>query len=150
MLISNEILNQLASLHNKRDRLCLFINYQEPVNSPNLGEIPFINVGQQLSEKLLMLPQQERSTQASLFFSEIIRYSSSELVGLSRLEILFNRDLAIDPLKLLRENAKEKTILALWPGHFDHKMGLTYAQPNHSEYRLYKPQDIKDLLIIEF
>ena len=96
-----------------------------------------------------MVPKQERSIQAALIFSEMIRSATTEHVGLNRIEILFNRELAVDPLKLLLANAKEKTVLALWPGHYDPKIGLTYAQPNHPEYRFYKPSDISNLLIID-
>lgn len=151
MLTSNEILDQLLSMQNKRERLCLLVNPSRHLSSNlvSLSEVLFINVGQLLSEKLIMVPKQERSVQASLIFSEMIRSTTTEPVGLNRLEILFNRELAVDPLKLLLANAKEKTVLALWPGRFDPKIGLTYAQPSHPEYRFYKPSDISNLLIID-
>lgn len=147
MINSYFIQDQLLSLRHKREKLCLIINSHLLSNVGN--EIQCMNVGQQLSEKLIMVPQQERSVQAALIFSEMIRSSTTEFVGLNRIEILFNRELAVDPLRLLLANAKEKTILALWPGHFDPKIGLTYAQPSHSEYRFYKPSDINNLLIID-
>lgn len=151
MLTSSEILDQLSSIQNKRERLCLLVNHPKHLSSnlASLSEVLFINVGQLLSEKLIMVPKQERSVQAALIFSEMIRSSTTELVGMNRLEILFNRELAVDPLKLLLANAKEKTVLALWPGHYDPKIGLTYAQPSHPEYRFYKSSDISNLLIID-
>ena len=151
MLPNNSIINKLSSLKNKRERLCLVVNPYMDISSDSLklNGITFINVGQQLSEKLIMVPKQERSIQAALIFSEMIRSSTAELVGINKLEILFNRELAVDPLKLLLANAKEKTVLALWPGHFDPKIGLTYAKPSHPEYRFYKPSDISNLLIID-
>lgn len=147
MITSYFIQDQLLSLQNKREKLCLIINSH--LLSNMVRDLQCINIGQQLSGKLIMVPKQERSIQAALIFREMIRSSTAELVGINRLEILFNRELAVDPLKLLLANAKEKTILALWPGHYDPKIGLTYAQPNHPEYRFYKPSDISNLLIID-
>lgn len=145
-----EIIKALSSLHNKRERLALLINYDPSIFPENLSDISFINIGQQLSERLLILPEQDRAIHASIFFSEIIQSYEAEVVGVNRIEILFDRSLAIDPIRLLLQNSKEKTILALWPGHFDRTVGLTYAQPSHPEYKLYRYQDIKDLIFIEF
>ncbi|WP_180049759.1 BREX-3 system P-loop-containing protein BrxF [Acinetobacter sp. YH12105] len=142
-----EIIKALSSLHNKRERLALLINYETYISTENLSEISFINIGQQLSERLLLLPEQNRGVYASDLFSEIIQSHESELIGLRRLEILFDKSLAIDPLKLLLQNSRDKTIVAVWPGYFDRKVGLTYAQPSHPEYKFYRYQDIKDLII---
>ncbi|WP_347460946.1 BREX-3 system P-loop-containing protein BrxF [Acinetobacter sp. ANC 7454] len=142
-----EITQVLASLHNKRERLTLLINDETSISIENFGEISFVNIGQKLSESLLLLPEQDRSVYASDLFSEIIQSHKSELIGLHRLEILFDKSLAIDPLKLLLQNSKDKTIVAVWPGYFDRKIGLTYAQPSHPEYKFYRYQDIKDLII---
>ncbi len=58
-----------------------------------------------------MVPKQERSIQAALIFSEMIRSSTAELVAINRLEILFNRELAVDPLKLLLYKRKRENSL---------------------------------------
>lgn len=150
MLDNNSIISKLYSLENKRERLCLLVNPYTDISTDylRLSGDPFINIGQQLSEKLIMISKPDRPVQTAIIFREMIESSTNEYVGLSRLEILFDRELALDPLKLLLANAQEKTVLALWPGNYDARIGLTYAQPSHPEYRFYKPSDISNLLII--
>ena len=96
MITSYFIQDQLSSLQNKREKLCLIINSH--LLSNMVRDLQCINIGQQLSGKLIMVPKQERSVQAALIFSEMIRSSTAELVGINKLEILFNRELAVDPL----------------------------------------------------
>ena len=150
MQFGDVFLDQLSSIQNKREKLCLLVNSQKPLStSIQTNEITWINIGQLLSEKLIILPKSDRSIQTLLIFSEIVNAAHSKTIGLNQLEILFSRELAVDPLKLLRENAKDKSIVACWPGHHDANIGLSYAQPSHPEYRFYKTSDVGDLLIVD-
>jgi hypothetical protein len=56
-------------------------------------------------------------------------------VLLDNLELLFDISLKLDPLRCLQDLARDKTIVAAWNGTVT-AGHLTYATPDHPEYRL--------------
>ncbi|GIW92425.1 MAG: ATPase AAA [Pirellulaceae bacterium] len=90
----------------------------------------------------------------------------SEVLLLDNVEILFDVKLKQDPLRLLQGLSRNRTIVAAWPGRITgaseprhtsetvdarrtpHDAGryLTYAVPDHPEYRRYL---IRDLVIVD-
>jgi hypothetical protein len=58
------------------------------------------------------------------------------VVLLDNIEILFDPSLKQDPLRLLQGLSRNKTIIAAWNGSFVNGY-ITYAKPDHSEYRRY-------------
>jgi hypothetical protein len=67
--------------------------------------------------------------------------ADATLVVLNHCEILFNKELMNDPLKLLKNISRNKTILVTWPGKY--RGGhLMYATPEHPEYRYYENPEI--------
>ena len=60
---------------------------------------------------------------------------------MDNLELLFSPDLAQDPLRLLQGLARNRTIVASWPG-FMRGAQLIYAEPSHPEYRRYPELDV--------
>jgi hypothetical protein len=65
-----------------------------------------------------------------------VREQASDVVLLDNIELLFAKDLAQDPLRLLQSLSRNRTIVAAWPGSFDGKY-LTYAEPGHPEHQRY-------------
>ena len=59
-------------------------------------------------------------------------------------ELLFASELGLDPLRLLRQAARRKKVIAAWSGSFE-SFTLTYAEPGHDEYRNYSHADIRDI-----
>jgi len=69
--------------------------------------------------------------------------ATGELVLLDNIEILFDVHLKQDPLRLLQGLSRNKTVAAAWNGSIvDGHM--TYAVPDHPEYRRYP---IRDFLV---
>ena len=97
---------------------------------------PRLNVNLRLAEHLLDLTQRQRAARVANILDEIIREASSDVALLDNIELLFAKDLAQDPLRLLQILSRSRTIVAAWPGNF-HGGFLTYAEPSHPEARRY-------------
>ena len=72
--------------------------------------------------------------------SEVLTAVSADVVLVDNLELLFSPNLLQDPLKLLQGAARNRTIVAAWPGTLSGRQ-LTYAEPSHPEYRRYPELD---------
>lgn len=97
---------------------------------------PRLNVNLELSEQLLELTPKQRAARVAAILGNMVRARISDVVMLDNIEMLFGVDLAQDPLRLLQGLARNTTIVAAWPGHFDGN-ALTYAEPGHPEARRY-------------
>ena len=119
------------------------------VNAEQIEQIDSLslNLNLLLSEQLISTPKQERAKSVALFLDQIIRTVSEDIVCLSGLEILFDRSLAIDPIRLLASCSKNKTLLVSWPGDKT-SSGLSYATPSHPEHRNYKASDLSDVIFL--
>ena len=65
-----------------------------------------INLSLELSEKLIYIPTKDRSKSASSIFSDLLDERQTKEILLNHIEILFDRTLSIDPLRLLQSSAK--------------------------------------------
>jgi hypothetical protein len=63
---------------------------------------------------------------------------------LDNLEILFDKDLKQDPLRLLQCISRNRSVLASWNGTVSGSK-LMYAETGHPEYRCY---DLVDTLVV--
>jgi hypothetical protein len=103
---------------------------------------PRVNVNLCLSEKLLELTHRQRAIRIAGILDDTVRAENSNVVLLDNIELLFDTELAQDPLKLLQSISRNRTIVAAWPGTFDGS-ALTYAEPGHPEARRYStPQAV--------
>jgi hypothetical protein len=106
-----------------------------------------INVNLEISEKLLEVPQKQRPLKISSILGDLIGSGDTPAI-LDNLEILFDRELKQDPLRLLLSNARNRVVLASWNGIY--KDGrLVYAETGHPEYRVYNAQDISGVIIVD-
>jgi hypothetical protein len=103
-----------------------------------------INVNLALSSELLELTAKQRSLRLPGIFDQIADKAGSPVV-LDNLEILFDKDLQQDPLRLLQGISRNRTVVASWNGTMTSGR-LLYAETGHPEYRSY---DSVDALIIE-
>ncbi len=102
---------------------------------------PYINLNLELSRKLLDLPVDKRSLELPGCIEEILSAFSDDVIFLDNTELLFAKEMDIDPLRLLQSISRKKTIIASWNGSYDGKT-LVYAEPGHPEYKLYKQSDL--------
>ena len=102
-----------------------------------------INVNLALSSELLELTPTQRTLRLFRIFNKIADSTQSP-VALDNLEILFDKDLKQDPLRLLQGISRNRTVVASWNGTMNSGR-LLYAETGHPEYRSY---DSVDALIV--
>ena len=94
-----------------------------------------INVNLVLSCELLELTAKQRSHRLSVILDQIAEQAQSPVM-LDNLEILFDKTLKQDPLRLLQGISRNRAVVASWNGSM--KSGrLLYAETGHPEYRNY-------------
>ena len=97
---------------------------------------PLVNVNLELARRMLELTARRRVLRLPVLLREISGGASGEIVLLDNIEILFDAGLQRDPLQLLRELSRGKTVVAAWSGSAAAGF-LTYAAPGHAEHRRY-------------
>jgi len=105
---------------------------------------PMINVNLELSKQMLDLTERQRVLQLPRLLQGLVAKVEGDTVILDNIEILFEISLKQDPLRLLQGLSRNKTVVAAWNGllESDH---VTYATPDHPEYKRYS---IRDLLVV--
>ncbi len=104
-------------------------------------DLPLINLNLELSRRLLDLTERQRVMRISRLLGDIVDSHADQTVLLDNTEILFDTSLKQNPLLLLQGVSRNKVIVATWNGVVE-KNYLTYATPNHPEYRRYPTQDL--------
>lgn len=105
---------------------------------------PVINVNAALASGLLELTKKQRSLTVPEMLDQMASQTQSPVI-LDNLEILFDKDLKLDPLRLLQNLSRNNTVLASWNGIVISGR-LLYAEPGHPEYRCY---DSPGVLIVD-
>ena len=106
---------------------------QEVVNRTNS---PRINLNLELSKRLLELPSRQRVLRVRDLIDGILDEVGGESVLLDNIELLFDRTLKQDPLRLLQSISRNRTLVASWNGTLEGGQ-LIYATPDHHDYRRY-------------
>ncbi|MDP2644046.1 MAG: BREX-3 system P-loop-containing protein BrxF [Desulfobacterales bacterium] len=102
-----------------------------------------VNVNLALSSEMLDMTTKQRSLRLPGILDQIVAKLRAPVV-LDNLEILFDKDLKQDPLRLLQGLSRNQTVLASWNGTLN-GVRLLYAETGHPEYRSY---DAVDALIV--
>ncbi len=103
---------------------------------------PMINTNLHISESLLEYTSKQRALKIDKLIEEHLQKYQSEILILDNIEVLFSPELQQDPLRLLLHLARNRTIIAAWPGEFTGD-SLMYAKPSHPEFKRYqKPECI--------
>lgn len=89
---------------------------------------------------MLELTKAQRARQVDHLFQELVATAGSEFVALDNCEILLDQSLHLDPLRLLHTASRSRVAIASWNGTYRNGT-LTYAEPQHPEYRSYRDID---------
>jgi len=98
-----------------------------------------ININLGVSMELLELTSRQRSLKLQGILDQITSKTQSPVI-LDNLEILFDKGLKQDPLRLLQGLSRNRTVVASWNGLFNGNK-LLYAETGHPEYRSYESVD---------
>lgn len=96
-----------------------------------------MNLNLVLAERLAPLSRAERVRSVESILGDVTKSSSADPVFIDHIEILFDPELRIDPLRLLTTLSRSRTILAGWRGTLDGET-LSYARPDHPEGRTWR------------
>jgi len=145
--LADQVLRKIGEARELYHRLILMVGPAGSGKTSALQEVsastsaPLVNVNLELSRRMLDLTERQRALQLPRLLGEIVGEATGELVLLDNIEILFDVHLKQDPLRLLQGLSRNKTVVAAWNGSIveDH---LTYAVPDHPEYRRYPIRDV--------
>lgn len=144
---SEEIIDKINQTHELYHRLVLVVGPSGSGKTSLLQEVSkqtrfrYINLNLELSRALLELTERQRILRLPLLVDEIIGQTGDQVVFIDNLEILFEVSLKQDPLRLLQQISRNRTVVATWNGTMAGGY-LTYAAPNHPEYRRYPAHDL--------
>lgn len=103
--------------------------------------VGFVNVNLELSRRMLTLTTRQRALRVTSLLNDIVAAVDNDLVLLHHINLLFDPALRQDPLRLLQNLSRRKTIIAAWDGQIQGQH-LTYAEPEHPEYRRYVTKEL--------
>jgi SpoVK/Ycf46/Vps4 family AAA+-type ATPase len=96
-----------------------------------------INVGTGLGRLLLEVPAAQRHAKAAALLQGLMTVHAADgLVLVDNIELLFDHSLQLDPLRLLKQQARVRRVVSTWPGDLIGNR-LRYATMVHPEYREY-------------
>ncbi|MFO7901458.1 MAG: BREX-3 system P-loop-containing protein BrxF, partial [Pirellulaceae bacterium] len=90
--------------------------------------------------------RRESENAVDRYFEDLDDAGDGVSVILDNLEILFDTALQMDPLRLLKSVSRKRGIVASWNGTIGGN-SLTYAEPDHPEYRLYRDVDVQTVAL---
>ncbi|WP_139368265.1 BREX-3 system P-loop-containing protein BrxF [Evansella clarkii] len=99
---------------------------------PILDEMEKINVNSVISESLISIPKHKYP----MFMEDILRNAFADeekIYILQHIDILFDPQLKINPVRLLENLSKSYRLLVDWPGRYIDGQ-LIYAEYGHPEY----------------
>ena len=102
-----------------------------------------ININLVLSAELLELTAKQRALRLPEILEQIVDKVQSNAV-LDNIEILFDKDLKQDPLRLLQGISRNRSVVATWNGTTASGK-LMYAETGHPEFQRY---DMTDLTVV--
>jgi len=116
--------------------------------SRSVGVHP-LSIGVRLAESLVSSPTRIRPVRAvEEFRCALAERDADAVVLLDHLNVLFLRELQLDPLKLLRDGARNRVVVANWPGVCQGQR-LEYAVSGHPEHRGWLAQDCSIVELIQ-
>ena len=107
---------------------------------------PLVNLNLELSRRMLDLTGRERSFRLPDLLEEAVG-RDAPLVLLDNLELLFDVAFEHDPLRLLQGVSRNRTLVAAWNGTLENDC-LSYAEPDHPEFRRYSRAARGDVAVV--
>ena len=96
--------------------------------------IPLINLGLLLSRQLLSLTLRQRKLKVAHIIEGILDEQNVPRIGVDNTEIIFEPSLKVNPVGLLKNISRNRSIIWTWNGGLEGDR-LTYAYSGHPEYQ---------------
>ena len=137
---------EIPYLKNKYNKILYLYEYKKGDTLKYYSEVnklPYINVNLYLSEKLMDVKPNRRPYKVVDLMNSL-GDNDDDIICIDYFEILFEPSLKLQPIDILKNLSRRKTVLVAW--RYELKDGyLVYAQPGHPEY---KKELITDTTII--
>ena len=134
------LVNDMTTLNSK---LVLLIGPPQSGKSALLAQLSerldadVLHVGAMLGRKLVSMPSTRRHVQVSDLLKDLVDETAHEgILLLDNIELLFDRNLRLSPLDLLKRQAHARRVIAVWPGEI-RESRLSYATTGHPEHQEY-------------
>ena len=108
--------------------------------------LPYISLNVELSKKINELTIGDKDWE--IFLSNVINAQTGDIILLDNTELLFTRDLSINPIRLLKSQNRRKVIIMVWNGEYNGTT-LTYGNPGDEDYRKFSSNDLDGIEIIK-
>lgn len=144
--LTEQLLERIEGAVELYHRLLLLVAPSGTGKTPVLAAVsqrtgaPVTNVNLEVSRRLLDLTAKQRALQLPTVLEDVVGRTGA-LVILDNIEVLFDVSLEQDPLRLLQGLSRNRTVVASWNGTVENGR-LSYATPEHPEYRGYPSQDL--------
>lgn len=136
----DRVVEGVGALHSQ---LVLLVGKNEIASSAVLSDyarhrgVTPLNVGGELGSRLAALPVRQRALSAPEVLRELAdKHTAEGRLLLGKIELLFDRSLRLDPLDLLKQLARARRVVAVWPGKLQDGR-LVYAEMGHPEHQNY-------------
>lgn len=106
---------------------------KEIVSSCNFA---YINMGEELSQKLSVRPIDLRPAEAEEIAAEIIAEAKTSRVAIDNTEVIFEYPIRMNPLRFLKTQSQQKTIVATWSGSLGDNE-ISYGASSHPSSERY-------------
>jgi hypothetical protein len=104
-------------------------------------QVPLLNLGLELSRKLLSLTIRERKLRASDIVADLLDSQEEARLAVDNTEIIFDPSLMLNPLGLLQSVSRTHLLIWSWNGAVEDGH-ITYAYPGHPEYHRISAADM--------
>ncbi|MBN2392490.1 MAG: BREX-3 system P-loop-containing protein BrxF [Anaerolineae bacterium] len=101
---------------------------------------PMLTLGKALSAALLHEAPVRWGTATVRWLDDIVRQMMPGPLLVSRIDLLFDPDLHLDPLRLFCQVGRRMPLIVAWPGSYARDV-LMYAVPEHAHYREWRRPD---------
>jgi predicted DNA-binding protein len=96
-------------------------------------QLPLINLGLELSRRLLSLTIKQRKLKAAEIIEEILEEGGDLRLAIDNTEVIFDPDLKLNPLGLLKNISRNRMLVWTWNGVMDGNH-LIYSDAGHPEH----------------
>ncbi|MHB1414624.1 MAG: BREX-3 system P-loop-containing protein BrxF [Chloroflexota bacterium] len=103
---------------------------------------PRLSIGRELSAVLISEPSQRRGPAAQNAFESMLATMTPGPVSCTEIGLLFEPQLTLDPLALLRQSSRVAPLVVAWPGSYADGV-LAYAVPAHAHYRTWSWPEVQ-------
>ena len=97
------------------------------------SEWPVVNLGVELAQALVSLPESRRSLAVSGVLEGLVASKQAPVVALDDIEVLFEPSLRLQPLELLKQISRSTVLVVAWPGTLEMDR-LTFGETGRPEH----------------